>query len=72
MNFLTFVGMGNWMDLEKEFRNRDRIVCDEYGVRVLEIKINVVLGKYCVYYNQGYFDYLSEVERVDPLILELL
>lgn len=50
------------------------VVCDDDGVpvRVLEIKRHFVLGSYCVYYNQGSFDYLSEVERVDPLMLELL
>jgi hypothetical protein len=50
------------------------VVCDEDGVpvRVIEIMYHSVLGSYCVFYNQGSFDYLSDVERVDPLMLELL
>ena len=37
MSFLTFVGMGGWMDLKKELKVGDKIIAVEYG-KVFEIK----------------------------------
>lgn len=80
MSFLTFVGMGGWMDSEKEvevgdfvmYSNGD-VVSNEDGVplRVVEIRQHP-LGYICVYYIDGQFDFISHVKPAPKLLLELL
>lgn len=48
------------------------VVCDEDGtpLRVIEIKNHY--NRECVIYNTGQFDFLADVEKADPLLVELL
>ena len=80
MSFLTFVGMGGWMDSEKEVEVGDfvmysdgTVVSNEDGVplRVVEIRRHL-LGYTCVFYIDGQFDFISDVKPAPKLLLELL
>ncbi len=77
--------MEKWMDLKKEIKIGDyvayidsgQVVCDENKepVKVIQIKNISYLGSIpviCVFYSDGGFDYLSDLEVAPPLLLELL
>lgn len=82
MSFLIYVGMGGWMASKREvkvgdfveYKDGQGVVCDSDGVplRVIEIKRHDTLGKLCVYYNNGNFDYLKSVKKVSSLVWELM
>lgn len=82
MNSLIYVGMGEWMDSKKEVKVGDYVeyvdgqgvVRDDDGspLRVIEIKKHKLLGKVCVYYTSGGFDLLDTVQKVSPLLTELM
>lgn len=70
------------MDLKKEVKVGDFVqYTDEDGVvigddgkllRVIEIFKHKVFGDMCVGYEDGKFDFLNNVEKADPLLLELI
>ena len=73
--------MGRKMDSKKEVKVGDfvqyvdsgELVCDENGspLRVIAIKLYGVPFTPCVFYSQGSFDYLSNVQVASSLVLEL-
>jgi len=67
------------MDLKKEIKVGDfvqydnsEIVCNGDGVPLKVIEIKERYGRYCVFYDNGEFDFYKDVEKADPLLLELL
>lgn len=83
MYILIFAGMGKWMDLEKNkvvvgdivcYIETNEVVTNEDGnpLIVIDIKYNRVVGSLCVFYNNGAFDYYSQVKKCPKLIMELL
>ena len=69
MSFLTFVGMGGWMDLRKELKAGDKVIAI-YSGRVFEIKYFV--GGFPVVCN-GTFDFpLREFVIYSPVSEVLL
>lgn len=81
MSFLTYVGMGEWMDLKSEVKIGD-VVChkkSKYIVRHRDdehrlakiVDIRKKQGILCVIYDDGEFDYYDSVEKCPPLLLEL-
>lgn len=59
---------------DKVMYSDGRVVCDEDGfpVIVIDIKYHPTLVRLCVFYENGDFDYLEDVEKCSPLLLELL
>lgn len=57
-----------------QYRDGSGVVLDEDGVplMVIEITKHRVLGYRCVFYNNGSFDFLRDVEKATPLMRELL
>ena len=48
------------------------VVCDEDGKPLKVIELKKIYSRQCVLYENGYFDWIYEVESIDPLISELL
>lgn len=56
-----------------QYIDNGELVCDENGtpLRVIQIKPYGVPTVDCVFYSQGSFDYLSNVQTASSLMLEL-
>lgn len=68
------------MDLKRKIKVGDfvqyvengGVVCDEDGKLLKVIELKKIHSRQCVLYENGSFDWLHDVESIDPLISELL
>lgn len=57
-----------------QYNDGSGVVLDEDGVPlvVIEISHHSLLGDKCVFYNNGSFSFLKDVEKATPLMRELV
>jgi len=55
-----------------QYNDGTGVVCDEEGMPLRVIEIRQLDGGPAVIYNNGTFDWYNTVEKIDPLLLELL
>lgn len=68
------------MDSKKEieigdyviYNDSGEVVCDDAGDPIKVIKFRKIFARDAVMYEDGNFDFLNDIEKASPLLLELI
>ena len=68
------------MDSKKEieigdyviYKDSGEVVCDDVGDPTKVVKFKKKFARDAVMYEDGHFDFLNDIEKASPLLLELL